>query len=191
MKTRLILGAAALALAGCGSSQKPAGGNAAGDSVSTPSGSASAAGAGAAGGGNLIRPGEWETKVETVEVDAPGMPAQVKQMMANAMGGSKMTVRDCVTPEEARRPNADLFAGKDRGNCTSKDFSMSGGRLRGTISCPAGNGRTGSMTMAMDGRFGPDSYTVSQNITTDAAGSKMTIKARVTGRRVGECAKEG
>jgi len=205
MKTYLILGAAALALAGCGGGEKAADGNratgeAATDNAVAGNGATAAVSAGAtapAGGGgasNLIRPGEWETKIEAVDVDAPGMPAQVKQMMASAMAGTKSTVRDCVTPEEARRPTADLFTGKGKSGCTSKDFSMSGGRMRGTISCPAANGQ-GMTTLTMDGQFNPESYNVSQTMQAEAAGSRMTIKARVVGRRVGECsadtAKEG
>jgi len=195
MKTRLILGAAALALASCGSSGGDKAGEGGNGSASVGAANRSAAAeapstaapSGGGGGGDFIQPGEWETKVESMEVDAPGMPQGVKDMMADAMGSMKTTIRDCVTPEEAKRPNADLFAGKDKGNCTSSDFSMSGGRMRGTISCPAGDGQPGSMTMVMDGQFSPQSYTVNQNMTTDAGGSKMTIKARVSGRRLGEC----
>ncbi len=196
MKTRLILGAAALALAACGSSGGDKAGEGGNDSASVGAANQSAAAkapssaapsGGNGGGGDFIQPGEWETKVESMEVDAPGMPQGVKDMMTDAMGSMKTTIRDCVTPEEAKRPNADMFAGKDKGNCTASDFSMSGGRMRGTISCPAGNGQPGSMTMVMDGQFSPQSYTVNQNMTTDAGGSKMTIKARVSGRRVGEC----
>jgi hypothetical protein len=192
MKTQWMLGAALLALAGCGGGHKD-GGNATADGTS-PTASASAAATGSGGGSVQIQPGEWETKIESVEVDAPGLPPQAKDMLARAMGGSKTTVRNCVTPEQARRPDADMFSGKGRGNCKSSDFSISGGHMHGTVSCPAGEGRLGSMTMVMDGQFSPQGYSVSQNMTTDAGGTKMTIKSRVTGKRVGECSdatKEG
>ena len=192
MKTQLILGAAALALAGCGGERKEAGGNVSADAAAANQSAAAEAPSprgdgGGASGGDLIQPGEWEIQVAAIEVDAPGMPQQVKDMMAKSIGGSQSTIHDCVTPEQARRPRPDLFAGKNEGNCTSSDFSMSGGRLRGTISCPAPAGQAGSVTMVMDGQFSPQSYTATNTMTTDVGGSKMTIKARVSGRRVGEC----
>jgi hypothetical protein len=202
MKTCLILGAAALALAACGSGHKAVDNGADGETAagnvaaggSTTAEPSAAAPAGGGGEGNLIRPGEWEMKVEAVDVDAPGMPAQVKQMMASAMAGTKKTIRECITPEQARRPSADVFTGNGKSGCTSKDFSTSGGRLHGTINCPAENGG-GMVTLTMDGQFNPEGYTASQTMVTEAAGSKITIKARVSGRRVGECsadsAKEG
>jgi hypothetical protein len=195
MKTQLILGAAALALAACGGSGKKAEGNAAaggnaarsaGEKGAAAAGPSGSAGSGGSARGVSLQPGEWETMIESVEIEAPGMPKQVRDMMAKAMGGNRMTITHCVTPQEANRPNGNLFSGKKDANCTYKDFNMAGGRLHGSMTCTGQPGQ-GSMTMAMDGQFSPQNYTVSEKMVTDAGGSKMTINARVSGRRVGAC----
>lgn len=192
VKTYLALSAGLIALAACGGPEKKEGGNASGEAAAA-GGSGSDGGALAGGSATLrLEPGEWETIVESVSVEAPNMPQQARDMMAKAMGGSKMSVRHCVTPEEANRPSGDLFSGRKDGNCTSKDFSVSGGRVQGTITC--NDPQAGAVNLVMDGRFDPRSYTVSQTMKTDAAGQTMTIKSRVSGRRVGECSaatKEG
>jgi hypothetical protein len=176
MKTHLILSAAALALAACGSSDKGDG-----------NGSAAAPGGGAVG--VSLQPGEWEMKTEVVSIAAEGLPKGMTEgMKANA--GS--TSRTCMTPEEAKGPKGDLFAGDKSGNCKSEGFSWSGGRIKGITTCsPPGGGKT---VMTMDGRYSPQSIDMTMKSQTDIAGKAMTMEMRVSGRRVGECsaaAKEG
>ena len=162
--------AAMLALAACGSSDKGDG-----------NGSSAASGGGAAG--ISLQPGEWEMKTEVVNIAAEGLPAGMTEgMKANA--GS--TTRTCMTPEEAKGPKGDLFAGDKSGNCKSEGFSWSGGRIKGKTTC-TGQGGPGKTVMTMDGTYGSDNIDMTMKSETDLGGKAMKMEMRVTGRRVGEC----
>src|SRR5215210_3933205 len=101
MTARFLIAASLLALAACGSK---------GDGNSTKAG-----GGGLFGGGAVsLQPGEWEMKMELLDIKGPGIPpnavAQMKQQSAR-------TTRDCMTPEEAKGPKADMFTKGQAGNC--------------------------------------------------------------------------
>lgn len=179
MKTPMILGAAALALAACGSS----GGDKAGGGAAN--GSAGAAGSGAAAGSGSVslQPGEWEMKTEVVNVKVEGLPEGVADGMKAQAGGTNKT---CMTPEEAKGPSADVFAKNNPANCKSEGFSWSGGRIQGKTTC-TGEGGAGKTVMTMDGRYSPQSIDMTMKSETDMMGKAMTMEMRVSGRRVGEC----
>ncbi|HEX6377187.1 MAG TPA: DUF3617 domain-containing protein [Allosphingosinicella sp.] len=172
MNKPMILTAALLVLAGCGGSEtKKDGGNASAIASAEPAPAAK-------GDGPRLDPGEWEM---TMEMSMEGVPAAAAEMMK----GMKVTTRNCITPEEAERPKADVFAGKKEGECTYEDYSFNGGRLRSTISCEGGKTK-----IRMDGRYGGSSI----DMTMDTQSSGQSMKARMTGKRVGECSaatKEG
>jgi hypothetical protein len=174
MKTHLILSAAALALAACGSNEKGDGnGSAAAGGGGSPSASAS---------GVNLQPGEWEMKTEVVNVSAEGLPAGVAEgMKAQASSSSKT----CMTPEEAKGPKGDIFAGKGS-NCKSENFSWSGGTIKGRTVC-TGQGGAGETVMEMDGKYSAQSIDMTMKSKTELAGKGMTMEMRLSGRRIGEC----
>jgi hypothetical protein len=168
MKTHLILSAAVLVLAGCGKSGE----------------------SGAPGGGVSLQPGEWEMKTEVVNVVAEGLPPGMLDGMKKSAGS---TTRTCMTPEEAKGPKGDIFAGDKSGNCKSEGFSWSGGKIKGKTTC-TGQGGAGKTVMTMDGSYGAQNIDMTMKTETDLAGKAMTMEMRVSGRRVGECSaatKEG
>lgn len=144
---------------------------------------------------HFITPGKWSTTSEILAINMDGMPGEAKAMadaMSKTMVGRKTVFDSCVTEEEAKKPAAKMFAGGDKGNCVYDKFSMSGGRLSAVMSCKRPDGQ-GAMTMTMDGDYGDQSYAV--NVEMKMAGGPgpmgggMTMKARNSGKRVGECAK--
>lgn len=144
---------------------------------------------------HFIAPGQWSTTSEIVSVDMAGLPPEAQKMseaMSKTMVGRKSTFESCVTEEEAKRPAAGLFAGGDKGQCTYDSFSMSGGKLSAVTTCAAPGGK-GRMTMAMDGTYGGDSYTMNVEMkmsgTPGMMGSGMVMKAKNSGKRIGECKK--
>jgi hypothetical protein len=168
MKTHLILSAAVLVLAACG---KPGGGN-----------ESSGSGGGLLGGGVSLQPGEWEMKTEVVNVTAEGLPPGMADSMKKTAGS---TTRTCMTPEEAKGPKGDLFAGS-QANCKSEGFSWAGGKIKGKTTC-TGQGGAGKTVMTMDGSYGAQNIDMTMKSETDLAGKAMTMEMRVSGRRVGEC----
>jgi hypothetical protein len=105
------------------------------------------------------------------------------------MVGQKTTVSNCLTPEQAAKPSANFLAGQKDSQCTYKDFSLDDGKMTGEISCTGGQ-MPGKMVMQMDGSFGPRDYAMNMEMKTAGLpnGMDMTIKAKTTARRVGDCA---
>ena len=170
MKTILTMTAAALALAACGSADK-------GD------GNGTAAASGGSGSSVSLRPGEWEMKMEVVEVAAEGLPPGMAEGMKKSASSSSRT---CMTPEEAKGPKGDIFAGDKSGHCKSEGFKWEGGRIEGKTVCP-GQGGTGQTEMTMAGTYNPESIDMTMKTKTDLMGKPMTMEMRVSGKRVGEC----
>ncbi|HEX9947430.1 MAG TPA: DUF3617 domain-containing protein [Allosphingosinicella sp.] len=194
MKTRAILGAAALALAGCGSSggdgnanggngsAAAAGGS--GGSGGSASDSGSASGSASASASEVtLQPGEWEMKMEVLNVKVEGLPEGIAEGMKKE--GAKAS-RTCMTPEEAKGPKADIFTKDNPGSCKSEGFTWAGGRIHGKTLC-TGEGGVGNTQMTMDGRYTPQSIDMTMKSQTDMMGKAMIMEMRMTGRRVGEC----
>jgi hypothetical protein len=176
MKRQLIVTAAVLALAACGSKE---GGN----------GSAGAGGGGSAASGVSLQPGEWEMKTEVVNVTAEGMPPGMAEGMKQSAASS---TRTCMTPEDAKGPKGELFTGDKTGNCKSEGFSWAGGKISGKTTC--GDGASGKTVMTMDGQYSAQSIDMTIKSETDVAGRGVSMEMRMSGRRVGECSaatKEG
>lgn len=171
MKKGLLTTALILALAGCGEQKK---GNMSAEQVADEL------------AGMKINPGQWEATNEILSVSAPGMPKNVVQQMLR-----KTIVRNCITPEQAANPDANFLAAQKDSNCTYQDWSMSGGKMSGIMTC-GGEGMPGQMKMNMQGRYGATSYAMDMSMETAGmpGGMNMTVKSRTTGRRVGECAPE-
>ena len=170
MRTSSCLASAMLlGLAACGSGGSDANGSASASS----------------GGATELKPGLWEMKMELVDVRGPGIPAgaaaQMKQQAARV-------TTDCMTPEEAKGPRSDMFTKGQAANCKQDDFSWSGGKIHGVMTCGgAGPGGAGKVTMTMDGQYGGESIEMTMNTKTEAQGASMDMDMKITGRRVGEC----
>ncbi|HEU0134184.1 MAG TPA: DUF3617 domain-containing protein [Allosphingosinicella sp.] len=177
MKIHLILGVAALALASCGGSAGD--GNQSGGNGSA----AAAAGGGASGSAINLQPGEWEMKMEVVNVKVEGLPEGVAESMKKQGGEA---TRTCMTPEEAKGPKPDLFTKNNPANCKSEGFSWANGRIQGKTVC-SGEGGAGKSEMTMDGRYSAQNIDMTMKSDTEMMGKTMTMEMRLSGRRVGEC----
>jgi hypothetical protein len=131
-----------------------------------------------------IEPGQWEATNEIVSASAPGVPADALKSMV----GQKSTVSNCITPEQAAKPSANFLAAQQNNNCTYQDWDMEGGKMTGTMTCE-GAGMPGKVIMKMTGDYAPTAYNLDMDMNTTGlpGGMTMTIKAKTTGRRVGEC----
>ena len=182
----------ALALSACGGGDTTQGSAAATGEVNLKNASleevqkqAQAAGGAAA----KLQPGQWETKVEISDIDMPGVPPAMAKTLGETMkGAAATTVTNCITPEEAARPQGKVFGGGNSDQCRYEKFTMGGGRMEGTLVCKDAD-RGGSMTMTTNGTFTATSFAIDNDMKMEGGPQAMTMKARVNGKRLGECPK--
>ena len=135
-----------------------------------------------------VRPGKWESKVALLDIDIPGMPAEMQDTMKRTFAERQPSgFTSCLTPEEAKKPREDFFAGNDK--CRYDHFKMGDGKIDARMRCDAGEG---VQLMEMAGTYSDESYTMTMTTMREGAAgpggdAKMTM--RMDARRVGECDK--
>ena len=137
------------------------------------------------GGAMAMKPGMWEVKISFDSIDAPGMPEAAKAQMTKAMG-SGMSVKSCLTKEQAEKPGADFFGGDASANCTFEHLELSRNKMMVQMTCKPQD----KMVIAskMDGSFQAESY--SMTMEQKASGTpmgEMTMKGKIDGKRLGDC----
>ena len=123
-----------------------------------------------------IRPGMWEITVKMKPI--AGFPANAAGLMSRPQ-----TLRNCVTPEQARQGVQNLLKGEAKGNCSFTKFRASGGTYNHEMVC-TGQSR---MVMTASGTYSPTAYTGSTRMVMN--GGQMIIAGNVVGRHVGPCKK--
>ena len=138
----------------------------------------------ATAGSEFVRPGKWSSTVTIDEIDMPGVPPGFAAKMKDGMKAAR-NVESCVTPEQAKKPKGDFFAGVDK-NCRYVHFEMAGGKIDAALTCSHGE-MVQKMTMA--GNYAPEQYDMAMNVRMEGAGPQAgtTMKMRVEAKRVGEC----
>jgi hypothetical protein len=131
-----------------------------------------------------VEPGLWELSSAVLEAQGPNLPREAQARIK----GHRQHARNCITPEQAARPEANFLRRQVDSNCTYRGFSMRGGRVRGEMRCTGGD-MPGTMTTSMDGRYGARSYDVRMHMTSTEMplGANMIIDTRTIGRRIGDC----
>lgn len=167
-----MVGAGLLALGACGGGDKDAGD--AGENAARAANSSPSAGV-------QLQPGEWEMTQHTLDISAPGMPAGAADMMKPG----PVSVKTCITPEQAQKPGAELFSGETDSSCKQEGFKAAGGEVSGTVTCSGDGG--GKTVMKMDGDFSPTQFDIHMEMVVEAQGTQMTTKMRSTGKRIGDC----
>ena len=138
----------------------------------------------ATGKEGFISPGKWQQTVSLLEIEAPGMPDEIRAGMRRAMG-NKQVHEVCLTKEQAKSPKEDFFAGADK-NCRYEHFNWGDGKIDLKLNCKHPQA---TQTMAMVGSYSPDAYTMTMTATNVGGGpaGEMTMKMKVDAKRIGEC----
>jgi hypothetical protein len=176
---RIAILLAAAALAACGKSEPEV------DARNASVGEVAEQVREATGEDNFIRPGKWLSQVSFQEIDAPGMPAEVRNQMRGMMA-KRSSYESCLTAEEAKRPKEDFFAGTNN-QCRYEHFTMGGGKIDAKMRCSQ-QGMTQVMELA--GSYSPDAYQMTMSTRTQGVpgpAGDMAMKMRVDAKRVGEC----
>lgn len=179
MRQAMLIPVAALALAACG-------GNEVSLTNATPEEVAKKVDA---AGGAKFRPGKWEMTVQTVSVDIPGLDEALKKQMTDMMLKKVQKHTSCITKKQAESPPAEVIA-RSQGRCKYENFKMDDGAIDGTLVCPA-QGMGGAMKMRVAGKFDAESFAIDNDMEATApSGPAMKIKAKSSGKRIGDCTAE-
>jgi len=138
-----------------------------------------------ANGKQSFRPGLWSSTITIEQIDAPGIPAGIVQRMKDAFGSGR-THQNCLTEEQAKKPDADFFTGTSD-QCRYDHFKMGGGKIDATMRCSQ---QGVSQVMQLTGTYAPESYRMRMSTHMEGAGpvGGMTMTMRVDSKRVGACA---
>jgi hypothetical protein len=139
----------------------------------------------AAGEAGAVRfsPGRWETTMQFIKMDVPGMPPEAKTMMEKMVGKGR-TFSSCLTKEEAEKPGGKFFGQTDK-NCTYDHFSMGGGKMDAKITCKS---EMGPQVMAMSGSYTPESYETTMDVNSKGpTGQPMTMTMKMSSHHAGAC----
>jgi hypothetical protein len=172
---------AAIALAGCGSGDADADAD---GKISTREVVAEAAGA------VTPRPGQYESKVQLLEMELPEMAgvdtAQMKKMMQTSMN---TTTKHCVTAEDAQNAAKQMIQTPENENCSYSKFDVSGGNVQAVMACKNPDGSTSNLQLS--GQIGhEESHMVMEldrTLPGVPGGGRSHFKMQVDSRRVGEC----
>lgn len=133
----------------------------------------------------FVNPGKWQQIVTLVDIEAPGMPAEMKNAMSQA-AGQKQVHEVCLTEAQAKSPKEDFFTGADK-NCRYRHFNWGNGKIDLMLDCKHPQA---TQTMALTGGYQPDNYSLAMTVTSDGAGpaEHMVMKMKVDAKRIGACA---
>lgn len=131
-----------------------------------------------------IEPGQWETSLQLLSVEAPDMPREIEQAMRQR--GTR-SIQTCITPEQARPEAFNRQIAQAGDTCQMRDFSMTGGRMTGRMVCRQDG--AGETVSDMSGTYTARSFDYRFTTRTDAPamGGAVNADLRVTGRRLGPC----
>lgn len=136
----------------------------------------------------FMRAGLWSTSVELTELEAPNMPAMVRDQMRKSMARTEGH-ETCLTPEDAQKPKEDFFAGAGK-DCRYDHYRMGDGRIDAKMRCQH-QGMT--QLMEMSGTYSPDHYRMTMTTRTDMPDTPMgamTMKMNLESKRIGDCDKD-
>ena len=118
-----------------------------------------------------IQPGMWETSSTTKMAQMPDLPPAIAERL---MKGRTVTVRHCVTPEDAAKGPRQLLT--EQKSCAIDHYDMKGGRFDAKMTCSG-------MTITSTGSYTPASMTGDSQV----SGNGVNMSAHVESRRTGSC----
>lgn len=179
LRTAFTAAATLMLTAACGSGPEVSAENATAEEVADQLAESS-------GSASFVRPGLWESKVTIEEMTMPGMSAADAARMPDFTGRVEAH-QNCLTPEQAKRPKEDFFAGGND-NCRYDHFTMGGGKIDAVMKC---SGQGMAQTMTMKGSYSADTYAMQMTMQGGSGPEAgLSMKMRVDAKRIGDCTAE-
>lgn len=131
--------------------------------------------------------GEYRQKVEITRFEVPGLPKEAAEQMKAAMKATQENTI-CLSQADAEKGYRDMFKNVGQGNdCAYSKFDVDGGKLDAQMDCksPQGNSK-----MTLKGMVRSDGSDVTVDVETSGGpapvnSTKMTMQ--VTSTRLGDC----
>ncbi|NNC72561.1 MAG: DUF3617 domain-containing protein [Sphingomonadaceae bacterium] len=147
---------------------------------------------GACSGGDVaLQPGEWEMTTSITDIEAPGAPEQMVEMMRTQLGQAD-TDTNCLTDADSEDPLAGMLEDGDFGDeCDWGDSSFAGGviNVNGTCAAPGGQGNA---EISFEGTYTATSMDAEIEVAmTDGPMGDITMSGTMNGERTGECSADG
>jgi hypothetical protein len=132
-----------------------------------------------------MKAGLWETNFVFTDINVPTLGKAEKQRVMNEVAKSASS-RSCLTEAEAKKPDADFFAGNGAEKCAYEAFDVSGKNVRMKLSC--GMDSMGSIDMELAGVMGETefSYDSTVNVRLPMVG-KVAMQGTARGKYMGAC----
>ncbi len=129
----------------------------------------------------VLRPGRWETTTLITDMAIAGLPASALE----AATGTRTTTTNCVTPEQAAKPDPQVFTGRKDADCTYQRFSLANAKIDAAMTCRPPK-LPGTLALTLSGNHSPSAFAMGMTMKTEGVGA-MTMKATVSGRHLGAC----
>lgn len=126
-------------------------------------------------------PGQYESQIELLSMDIPGMPANMMGMMK---GMFETKTKICITAEEVEEGWKDALRKSQDGECKYESFSASGGQMDAVMVCDTENGK---MTMEMSGTGTSTTSDVTMKMSGNMGTGPGSMSMRVKQKRLGDC----
>lgn len=132
--------------------------------------------------------GQYESTVELIELDIPGMPDDAKAQMKAAAGQSMAQKNSfCLSEEEASKGPEQMVQNMANSNCTFERFNVSGGSIDAKMACTGQGGMQGAVEL--NGTMSSTSSSITMNMLQKGPnGEQMKMKMKVDSKRIGDCA---
>jgi hypothetical protein len=113
---------------------------------------------------------------------------EVKVQIENSALGLSQTqnTKQCITAGHFEKdPQTFLYEQQQGLDCRIQDYSMANGKISMRMSCEIPGG--GETVIRGDGTYSDTGFTLTNTMTMEMAGTKMTMKTIAEGKRIGDC----
>jgi hypothetical protein len=150
-----------------------------------------AAAKGAAAKAPKMQPGEYESTMQIVRMDVPGMADDMKAKMQANLVGQKNSAKHCLTKQQADKDQGDMFKNiaANGGNCTMDSYKVNNGAVAGKMTCTGPTGSRGVMTLrGTVTDSGSDMNMIADMEDKTLPQGKAQMEMSVVTKRIGDCA---
>ena len=132
-------------------------------------------------------PGKYRATVEMVNVEVPGAPKEMQEMMKRMISVGPQTHEYCLTKEQAAKGFEEMARQSNKNDdCSFEKFDAEGGNIDAVMNCSRQGQGSARMTMQGTGTSTSSTMTMTMDAKApDGKTMKMTMKS--SQERIGDC----